>query len=156
MPQSLANIWLHTVFSTQNRQKVFLKEHMRDSMCSYMTGVLRDMGCWVARINLTTDHIHILHQLSRTSTIADVVATIKRRTTDWLAEQEWTRGNADFHQFHWQKGYGVFSVSESATEDVKEYIDKQIEHHKRVTFQDEYRALLRKHSIEFDERYVWD
>ena len=156
MPQSLANVWLHTVFSTRNRQRVFLQGDMRDATCSYMTGILQEIDCSVARINVTADHVHILHQLCRTRTIADVVGTVKRRTTDWVVEQEWAQGNLDFHNFHWQHGYGTFSVSESATVDVKKYIDTQEEHHRRMTFQDEYRALLRKHGIDFDERYVWD
>jgi putative transposase len=156
MPQSLAKIWLHTVFSTRDRRRVFLLDHMRDATCAYMTGILNSLECSVARINMTTDHVHILHQMSRTKTVADAVGTVKRRTTEWLMQQEWTHGNMDFHQFHWQSGYGVFSVSESMVPIVKKYIDNQMEHHKRMTFQDEYRTFLQKYKVDFNERYVWD
>ena len=93
---------------------------------------------------------------ARTATVADVVAAAKRESTGWIVQQEWARGNADFAQFHWQGGYGVFSVSESKVDAVIKYIDNQMEHHKRVTFQDEYREFLKKHKVEFDEKYVWD
>ena len=156
MPQSLAKVWLHTIFSTRARRRVFLLDHMRDSTCAYMTGIFGSLDCPVARIGLPPDHVHILHQLSRTRTIADVVGTVKRRTTEWLAEQEWTRGNLDFHEFHWQRGYGTFSVSESVVPDVKGYIERQVEHHRRLTFQEEYRALLVKHGMELDERVLVD
>ena len=100
--------------------------------------------------------VHILHVLSRTKTIADVVGTVKRQTNDWIKGQDWARGSMDFHDFHWQKGYGVFSVSESVVPQVKTYINGQIDHHRKMTFQEEFRAFLKKHGIEYDEKYVWD
>ena len=81
---------------------------------------------------------------------------MKRDSSEWIKDQPWARGNADFAQFAWQRGYAVFSVSQSKLETVSAYIDRQMEHHKRVTFQDEYREFLRRHNVEFDERYVWD
>jgi putative transposase len=89
--------------------------------------------------------------MSRTETIADVVGQLKKSSNDWLREQ-----GGEFAQFYWQAGYGVFSVSQSAVEEVRAYIRNQREHHQRVSFQDEFRAFLRKHGVEFDERYVWD
>jgi len=144
------------VFSTKNRQRVFLTDGMRGDTCRYLTGILNNLDCPLIRINIVTDHVHVLHQMSRTRTIADVVAAAKRESSEWVKTQPWARLNADFAQFHWQKGYGVFSVSESMIPTVIEYIDGQMEHHRRVTFQDEYREFLKRHNLEFDERYVWD
>ena len=156
MPQSLARVLLHLVFSTKDRRRAFLTDPMQRDTCRYMTGVLQGLDCPVVRINVVTEHAHVLHVMSRTRTIADVVGTVKRESSDWIKDQPWARGNADFAGFHWQKGYGVFSVSESNVPAVAEYIDGQVEHHRRVTFQDEYRRFLRRHGIAFDERYVWD
>lgn len=87
----------------------------------------------------------------RTRSVSDVVKETKRVSTNWIQEQAHA-----LKEFHWQSGYGVFSVSQSNVEGVIEYIRHQQEHHRKVTFQDEYRAFLRKHAVEFDERYVWD
>jgi putative transposase len=156
MPQSLSNILIHLVFSTKDRNRCFRTAEMRDSAAGYMTGILKANDCPVLRIAVVTEHIHVLLLLSRTRCIADVVKDLKVGSCGWIREQPWARINPDFAQFHWQKGYGVFSVSESKAADVKLYIDRQMDHHRRLTFEDEYRGLLRRHNIEFDEKYVWD
>lgn len=156
MPQSLARAIFHLVFSTVDRHRVFLLEKMRTETARYMAGVLANLECGAIRIGVATDHVHILHILSRTRTIADVAGTAKRESSEWIKEQPWARGNAGFSQFHWQKGYATFSVSESQVPSVADYIDGQLEHHSRVTFQDEYRGFLDKHKVSYDERYVWD
>lgn len=97
------------------------------------------------------DHVHILCLMPRTRTVADVVKETKRVSTRWLQEQDLT-----LTDFHWQSGYGVFSVSQSNVNAVMSYIRSQEEHHRKVSFQDEYRAFLRKHAVDFDEKYVWD
>jgi REP element-mobilizing transposase RayT len=97
------------------------------------------------------DHVHILCNLSRTVTIAQLVEDSKKTTSKWMKEQ----GTAH-RDFYWQGGYGSFSVSQSNVEQVRTYIANQEEHHRTVSFQDEFRALCRKHGIEIDERYVWD
>ncbi|MFA5203979.1 MAG: transposase [Lentisphaeria bacterium] len=156
MSQSLAKVWIHLIFSTHNRRRAFVSEASRTAVCGYMTGIFKNLDCPVARINLAVDHVHILHLMSRTHALSEVVATVKRQTTDWIKEQEWARGNPDFHQFHWQGGFGAFSVSESVVPNVKAYIDGQLEHHQRVTFQDEFREFMQRHGVELDERYAWD
>ncbi|MCX7418026.1 MAG: transposase [Planctomycetia bacterium] len=101
------------------------------------------------------DHIHALYLLCRKFTIKDVIEEAKTETTKWLKKQG--PQYRDFHRdFHWQAGYGIFSVSESNSEEVKQYIANQVEHHKKMSFQDEFRALCQRHGIEIDERYVWD
>jgi REP element-mobilizing transposase RayT len=150
MPQSLAKIYVHLVFSTKNRE-TWLREELRGDLLAYMGGTLNGMGCLPVEINAELDHVHALILLGRTVAMSDVVAGLKRGSTEWLR-----RRSAHFATFHWQSGYGVFSVSESSVEAVREYIRNQHEHHRGKTFQEEYRAMLAKHGIEFDERYVWD
>lgn len=97
------------------------------------------------------DHIHVLFPLSKNHALAKVVEEVKTGTSKWIKSQ-----NKRFTKFHWQRGYGAFSVSPSNLEQVKRYIERQEEHHRRRTFQDELRQLLKRHGVEFDERYVWD
>ena len=156
MPQSLARVVLHLVFSTKDRRRVFVVQEMRDAAAGYITGVLKNLDCPVIRIGVVIEHVHVLYLQARTETVADVVAAVKRESSAWIKDQPWARMNPNFAQFHWQNGYGVFSVSESSVDDVAKYIDGQMEHHKRVTFQDEYRAFLKRHNVPFDERYVWE
>ena len=102
-------------------------------------------------INTEADHAHILFVLSRTHTISDVVGQAKRGSSAWLKTKD-----RFYSQFHWQSGFGAFSVSQSGVGEVREYIRSQPEHHRRLTFQDEFRRFLRRYEIEFDEQYVWD
>lgn len=97
------------------------------------------------------DHIHILCLLSRKIAVMKLIEEIKTSTSKWIK----TKGRA-YRGFYWQGGYGAFSVSESKSEEVQRYIQRQAEHHRRITFQDEFRQLCAKHDIEIDERYVWD
>jgi len=97
------------------------------------------------------DHNHALCQLSRKFAIKDVIQEAKTETTKWLKKQ-----GAPFEHFRWQSGYGAFSVSESNVEKVRRYIADQERHHKKMSFQDEFRAICKRHGIDIDERYVWD
>lgn len=150
MPQSLAKLYVHLVFSTKNREHV-LMDDIRHDLHVYMGGTLKGMECMPVEINSEPDHAHVLFLLGRTMALSEVVGGLKKSATEWLRE----RGDA-YRGFHWQAGYGAFSVSQSAVEEVREYIRNQREHHRVKTFQDEFRAFLRKYEIEFDERYVWD
>ena len=150
MSQSLARLHIHLVFSTKGRA-AWIADEFRDELHAYMATVLNNLGCRVALINSVEDHVHALFELGRTVTLADAVKAAKTTTTVWLKNRD--AGLADFA---WQGGYGAFSVSESNSEAVRHYIATQREHHARVSFQDEYRALLTKHGIPFDERYTWD
>ena len=102
-------------------------------------------------INGTEDHVHVLFRLGRKISLAQLVEEIKTTSSKWIK----TKG-AEFRGFHWQTGYGAFSVSQSKVDDVIQYIRRQKEHHRRRSFQDEFRALLERHKMPFDERYVWD
>jgi putative transposase len=150
MPQSLAKVYLHLVFSTKNRTPV-LHDSFRDELHNVMGGLFNGMDCQSLIVGSVEDHVHGLCVLSRTKTIADVVSKWKTGSTDWIRSRQ-----PALRDFHWQSGYGAFSVSQSQVEVVRHYIRNQREHHTQQSFQDELRGLLRRHDIEFDERYVWD
>jgi putative transposase len=149
MPQSLANLLVHLVFSTKDRA-AWLQDEWRDDLHGYIGGLVRRCGADLLAANSVGDHIHLLFPLPRTFAIADLVREIKTGATAWIREKTASR------RFHWQAGYGAFSVSPGHKEAVVRYIAGQQEHHRTVTFQDEYRRLLAKYGLEHDERYVWD
>jgi REP element-mobilizing transposase RayT len=151
MPQSLAQIYLHIVFSTKDRYPWLKSRELRQDLHAYMAATLNNYECPCLIVGGVEDHVHILCRLGRTVSIADLVRDIKKSSTRMLTDRsEVLRG------FHWQKGYGAFSISPSHVEALKEYIGGQEEHHRGESFQDEFRRLLAKYGLEFDERYVWD
>ena len=150
MAQSLAKIYIHGIFSTKNRERV-LPGGLASALHHYMGGILRELGCTSVEINTEPDHAHVLFVLSRTKSLSEVIGELKRGSGVWLQGQ-----GPELRGFHWQNGYGAFSVSQSGLDDVRLYIRNQHEHHQKLSFQDELRVMLRKYDIEFDERYVWD
>jgi REP element-mobilizing transposase RayT len=150
MPQSLANVVLHLVFSAKDRVPL-VGPVVRPKLHAYLATVVRSAGCECPRVGGTEDHVHLAVRLSRTITIAALVEEVKTTSSKWLKPQ-----SSDLVSFAWQRGYGVFSVSPADLAALLTYIDGQEEHHRTLTFQDEYRTFLRKYGIEFDERYVWD
>ncbi|WP_461783815.1 transposase [Prosthecobacter sp.] len=151
MPQSLARVLIHTVFSIKGREPAFHDPALRSEVHAYLGGCAKALDCLPIQIGGVADHVHLLTTLSRTLAIAEFVKEIKRVSTGWVQE----RGGM-FRQFHWQAGYGCFSVSESNVNAVTRYIERQEEHHRKITFQDEYRELLRRHGQTWEEAYVWD
>lgn len=151
MPQSLARVILHTVFSTKDRFPFFQNPVFRAEVHAYLGGCAKSLDCLPIQVGGVADHVHLLATLPRTLAIADFIKEVKRVSTIWIHERgpEWTK-------FHWQSGYGVFSVSESNVSAAARYIENQEHHHRVTTFQDEYRALLQKHGIAWDESHVWD
>lgn len=150
MPQSLAKNLIHLVFSTKNRQPT-LTEHVRDPLCAYASGVLRDLDSHVIAITAWRDHVHILFELSKNHSLSQVVMEVKRATSKWIKTQ-----GLDFARFHWQNGYGAFSIGQSGVDEVKKYIADQAKHHRVKSFEEEFRSFLKRYQVEFDERYVWD
>ena len=116
-----------------------------------MASILRNHGCPTLQIGGVDDHVHLLFVLSKNSSIAQIVYEVKRGSSKWIKTQ-----GPEFKQFHWQNGYGAFSVSQSHVEQVQRYILRQERHHRKVTFEDEYREFLRRYDVEYEERYVWD
>ena len=150
MPQSLARILVHIIFSTKNRE-TWLTEAVRPRVFAYLAEVGRDLGCEVYRVGGTADHVHMAVQLSRTLSVAEFSKKVKQTSSAWIKEH-----GANHKGFAWQAGYGAFSLGASQLQALVDYIDHQEEHHRERGFQDEYREFLEKYGVEYDERYVWD
>lgn len=150
MAQSLACLLAHVVFSTKHRQRI-ITDDVRDELHAYIGGILRNLKGTLLHAGSVEDHIHLLVAHPRTSSPAQLVEEVKTGSSAWIK----TKGQR-FSGFHWQSGYGIFSISPSHRPALERYLVNQREHHRQVTFQDEFRRLLRKYKIEFDERYVWD
>lgn len=150
MAQSLAQIWVHIIFSTKGRYP-FLTPEVRPELHAYAATILKTAGSPAAIINSAADHVHILCALSKNSSAADLVQDVKTSTSKWIK----TKGEI-LKKFQWQAGYGIFSVSPSQVPAVKRYIADQEKHHRQVTFEDEFRRFLVKCGVEYDERYVFD
>jgi REP element-mobilizing transposase RayT len=150
MAQSLARLITHLTFSTKLRRPLITPE-LRADLNAYLSGILNKLESSAIEINCMADHAHVLFCLSRKRSLAEVVEELKKGSSKWIKTK-----SAALCDFYWQAGYGAFSVSQSNTDVVREYIVNQEEHHRKMTFQEEFRALLAKHQIEFDERYMWD
>jgi len=150
MSQSLAKNLIHLTFSTNERRPI-ISAHTREGLNRYMCGILSDLDSPALAANCVADHAHILFNLSKNQPLAQVVMEVKRGSSKWMKTQ-----GAEFGNFHWQGGYGAFSIGQSGVAGVKTYISNQEEHHRAKTFQEELRALLKKYEVPFDENYLWD
>ena len=150
MAHTYTDLLVHVLFSTDKRQP-FLDQELRPRLFPYMGGILKRLGSVPLMVNGVEDHVHILCRLSKSLDVSALVRELKRDSSKWIKDE-----NPRLADFYWQNGYAAFSVSESNVEIVKRYIQNQEEHHRKMTFQDELRALLKRHRVEFDERYVWD
>ena len=150
MPQSLVRNYIHIVFGTKNRYP-FIDKPIENQLFSYLGGVCKNMECNPVIVGGYQDHIHILCLLSRKIALMKLVEVLKSHSSKWIK----TKGDR-YQNFYWQRGYGGFSVNPTEIAVVEKYILQQEEHHQKRTFQDEYRAFLRKYRLEYDERYVWD
>lgn len=142
---------MHIVFSTKSRFPFLNTPDLRNEMHAYLGGTLKDLGCPVLIVGGPADHVHIFCVLSKNKPVSEVIGKVKRSSSKWVK----TKGPA-LKKFVWQNGYGVFSVSQSHIERVRNYIQRQEDHHRRKTFQEEFREFLRLYDVDFDERYVWD
>jgi putative transposase len=148
MPQSLAKVYVHLVFSTQKREPC-LNETIRPALFAYLAGILPNHDCPAVKISGVADHVHVLFVLARTVTLSKVVEEVKKGSSKWLKTQ-------GLPAFAWQAGYAAFSVSASQVEAVSQYIENQEEHHRKTTFQDEFRQFCQRYGVKLDERYAWD
>jgi len=150
MPQSLSRILVHLVFSTKDRAPL-LRQPLRDELFVYLGGVLREHGCQPIKIGGVEDHVHVFFGLSRTMSLSEAVGLVKTSSSRWVKSK-----GAAYSDFAWQAGYGAFSVSQSSADAVASYVAAQEEHHRARDFRDEFRGLLVRHNVEFDERYLWE
>lgn len=147
MPQSLAKILVHVVFSTKNRIDLIHPE-VAAGLYAYIHGIVENNRSKLIIGNGTANHGHLLISMGKTIDISDLVGDIKRDSSVWMKKHE--------RSFYWQEGYGAFSIGESQVPRVMKYIAEQTVHHAQKTFEDEYRGLLGRYKVEYDDRYVWD
>jgi len=150
MSQSLAKNLIHLIYSTKNREPL-LHPEIRPALFAYQSGILKQLESPSLVIGGVADHVHTLFCLSKSHALAKVIEELKKGYSKWLKTQ-----GSEFHNFHWQAGYGAFSVSQSNVQEVKRYIEQLQEHHRKRTFQEELVALLRLHETEFNETHLWD
>ena len=150
MPQSLAQIYVHIVFSTKERYP-FIQPDIEPQLYAYMADTIKRSDGIPCLINGTADHVHVLSTFPRTVTLAKYIEEVKRPSSRWIK----TKGGM-YEKFAWQNGYGAFSVSSSKVDAVKRYIAGQKEHHRTITFKEELLEFLKKYNVAYDERYLWD
>jgi REP element-mobilizing transposase RayT len=150
MSQSLVKNLIHLVYSTKLRQR-WLPKNVQARLYAYQAGIFQQWESPALIIGGVDDHVHALFSLSKNYAIKKIVEEVKKGSSKWMKAQGTAAAD-----FHWQNGYAAFSVSQSNLARVRQYIENQEEHHRRMTFHDELRALFTKHRVEFDERYVWD
>ena len=151
MPQSLTHLLVHLVFSTSGRHAFLTDPALRAELHDYLGGLVAHHGGKSLGVGGVADHVHLLVVLPKTLALCDLVRDLKRGSSLWLKKRDNSLRN-----FAWQGGYGAFSVGQGEVELVRAYIAGQEQHHRKRTFQDEYRGFLTKYGIDFDERYVWE
>lgn len=150
MGQSLVKNYIHIIFSTKFRAPLIL-ESIENELYSYIGGICKQLECYPVKIGGYIDHIHILCMLSKKVPLIKLLEEVKAHSSKWIKTKD-----DSLNKFYWQNGYGAFSVNPYEIDKVIAYIENQKEHHRKKTFQDEYRAFLKKYTVDFDEKYVWD
>lgn len=150
MPQSHVRNYMHLIFSTKHREHT-INATIQQELFRYIAGICANNDCYPVQIGGFTNHVHALFLLSKKITLVKVVEEVKAHSSGWVK----TKGEA-FKNFYWQSGYGAFSVNPSEVAIVTAYIENQKEHHRKLTFEEEYRGFLTKYGVAYDERYVWD
>ena len=150
MPQSLSKVYVHIVFSTKDHYP-FIQSAVENELFAYIGGIIKINGGILLKINSVSDHIHILSTLPKNISQSKFLEEIKRNNSRWIK----TKGE-NYLKFAWQKGYGVFSVSNSKLNSVSNYIQNQKEKHKKISFKEEFIRFLKEYGIDYDEKYLWD
>ena len=149
MAQSLSKLYVHIVFHTKNNSAIIQKQEKKE-LYAYMASIIKDNQSIPILINGVEDHVHILCVLSKNIALAKLTEEIKRHSSRWIK----SKGN-QYSNFEWQGGYGGFSVSPSLHEKTKKYIENQEDHHKKLSFKEEYLLFLKEYKIDYDEDYLW-
>ncbi len=150
MAHTYASLLYHCIFSTKDRVPVIVPK-LAPELFAYMGGIVRSLDGIPMLINGVVDHVHMMIALPPTLSVADTMRLLKTNSSKWVHE-----GSSEYASFAWQTGYGAFSVSRSNVPAVEAYIAKQEEHHRTMTFQEEFVAFLKRHGISYDERYIWE
>ncbi len=147
MAHTYTNLLTHALFSTKDRQPL-IRTDMKSDLYAYMGGIITNLRGKPVLINGPKDHVHLLFVLPASLSLADLMEKLKANSSKWANERSPRRA------FSWQTGYTAFSVSQSKLSEVKAYIAHQEEHHRKLTYQEEVVALLKKHGVEFDPRFA--
>ncbi|MFZ2492096.1 MAG: IS200/IS605 family transposase [Thermoanaerobaculia bacterium] len=148
MPSTHTSLHCHVTFATKSRNP-WIRADIRSRVHEYIGGCLLRHGAQPLIVGGVEDHVHLLFGFAPSVCISDLMHDVKKPVTDWI------RAEFGVREFTWQEGFGAFTVSRSALDRVQEYITTQEEHHRHVTFQEEYLLLLQRHGIAYDERYLW-
>jgi putative transposase len=149
MAQTLVSLLTHAVFSTKNREP-FITSEIEPELFAYIGGILKNNGSRLLTAGGTSDHVHLLVSQSKNLALSSLMKDVKKDSSSWIK----TKGS-QFRNFHWQDGYGAFSVGAKEVGSVKRYIARQKEHHRKRSFQEEFIELLNEYGIEYDKRYLW-
>ncbi len=150
MANTYTQIHIQAVFAEQNRECI-IKNHWKNELYKYITGIIRNNGHKMLVINGMPDHIHILFGMRPTQSLSDLLQDIKGNSSKWINDKKFVNG-----RFSWQEGYGAFSYSKSQLPQIIQYIESQEEHHKKKTFLAEYKEFLDAFEVEYDERYIFN
>jgi len=150
MAHTFTNLLTHVIFSTKGGAPV-VSDAIRTNLHAYMGGIIRNMDGTPIMINGPNDHVHLLIVVPADACVSDYVRTLKTNSTKWVHEK-WP----ERHAFAWQTGYSAFAVSDSNRSKVIAYIQNQVEHHKKISFEEEFIAFLKLHHIDYDPRFVLD
>jgi REP element-mobilizing transposase RayT len=150
MANSFKQIYVHVIFAVKGRQSLLKNEH-REELHKYMTGIVKERECKLVAINSVSDHLHLMLAYNPKVVLADVIRDLKAFSSKMMNERGWFE-----REFHWQNGYGAFSVSPSQADTVVRYIANQEEHHRKKTFREEFVEFLKNSGIEFDPKYLFD
>jgi REP element-mobilizing transposase RayT len=149
MSHTFTKLLTHVIFSTKERRSL-MDDELQVRLFPYLGGIVREMGGTPLTINGPSTHVHLLVQTKASVSIAKLVETVKSNSTGWI-HREWK----ERWKFAWQEGYGAFSVGPVQVPEVIKYIAGQKEHHRKISFQEEFISFLQKYGIEYDERYIW-
>lgn len=150
MSQSFRKLYVHIVFSTKVRIS-FIDDQIEQQLFAYLGGIAKNMECPPVKIGGYRNHVHILCILSQNVLLMKLVEKIKSGSSQWIKNQ-----GRKYQHFYWQSGYAAFSVSPSNVQAVIDYIRLQKDHHRRVSYQEEFIDFLKINQMEFDERYIWE
>jgi REP-associated tyrosine transposase len=154
MSQSLSQLYVHIVFHINLNDTIKIPIELQSDLHAYLATICKNQNSPSILVGGVDDHVHLLCRLSKNITSAKLLEEIKTDSSKWIKKQSGQFG-AKLNGFSWQKGYGIFSVSSSKINTVKQYISNQKEHHKTMSFREEYLLLLQKHNVEYNEKYLW-
>lgn len=149
MTQSLSSLYIHLIFHIKNKMCP-LEGFLRDDIYKYMYGILKNNDSKTIIINGTHNHVHLLFKISKNISLSQIVLELKQGSSKYIKTLI-----GGYEKFSWQNGYAGFSVSHSVIEQVEKYIKNQEEHHKKISFQDEYKLFLDKNAVLYDEKFLW-